>query len=138
MNLVAQKTTAQWREIWLGKLGKACTTKGLKRQSTVGFFKFLSRFLEPHSCHPANIPLEAISFFVRRNSKSEKQTNFCRDALTFFYTNVVEQGTGLRQIQEVLGHSSIKTTEIYTHVSNKEIAKIRSPLANLNLKNGTT
>jgi Site-specific recombinase XerD len=55
-----------------------------------------------------------------------------------FATHLLEQGTGLRQIQEVLGHSSIKTTEIYTHVSNKEISKIRSPLANLNLKKGTT
>jgi integrase/recombinase XerD len=55
-----------------------------------------------------------------------------------FATHLLEQGTGLRQIQEVLGHSSIKTTEIYTHVSNKEIANIRSPLANLHLKKGTT
>jgi len=55
-----------------------------------------------------------------------------------FATHLLEQGTGLRQIQELLGHSSIKTTEIYTHVSNKEISKIRSPLANLRIKNGTT
>jgi integrase/recombinase XerD len=55
-----------------------------------------------------------------------------------FATHLLEQGTGLRHIQEVLGHSSIKTTEIYTHVSNKEISKIRSPLSSLNLKGGTT
>ena len=55
-----------------------------------------------------------------------------------FATHLLEQGTGLRHIQEVLGHSSIKTTEIYTLVSNKEISKIRSPLSTLNLKEGTT
>jgi site-specific recombinase XerD len=55
-----------------------------------------------------------------------------------FATHLLEQGTGLRHIQEVLGHSSIKTTEIYTHVSNKEILKIRSPLSTLNLKRETT
>jgi integrase len=37
----------------------------------------------------------------------------------------------LLHIQVLIGHSSIKTTQIYTHVSREEIAKIRSPLASL-------
>jgi integrase len=39
----------------------------------------------------------------------------------------IESGTNLRYIQELLGHKSSKTTEIYTHVSNKDIGKIKSP-----------
>ncbi len=44
-----------------------------------------------------------------------------------YATHLLENGTDLRYIQEILGHSSSKTTEIYTHVSTKNIQKIVSP-----------
>lgn len=46
---------------------------------------------------------------------------------------LLEKGTGLRYIQTLLGHSSSKTTEIYTHVSTKALGKIRSPLDDLDV-----
>ena len=45
-----------------------------------------------------------------------------------FATHLLEQGTDIRIIQKLLGHSDLNTTEIYTRVANKDLKKIKNPL----------
>jgi site-specific recombinase XerD len=52
----------------------------------------------------------------------------CHTLRYSFATHMLENGINIRVLQELLGHSDVKTTEIYTHVMNKDIVQIKSPL----------
>ena len=50
-----------------------------------------------------------------------------------YATHLVEQGIPLKAVKDLLGHNSIKTTEIYLHLSNEFMKNIQSPIELLNL-----
>lgn len=50
-----------------------------------------------------------------------------------FATHLLEDGVDIRYIQELMGHGSLETTERYTHVTERGLARIKSPLDRLDL-----
>jgi len=49
------------------------------------------------------------------------------------FTHMVENGTDINLIQKIAGHSNVKTTNLYLHISHNHISKIQSPLTAINL-----
>ncbi len=55
----------------------------------------------------------------------------CHTLRHSFATTMLENGINIRMLQEIMGHADVKTTELYTHVMDKDISRIKSPLEDL-------
>ncbi|MFH2057574.1 MAG: integron integrase [Pseudomonadota bacterium] len=57
----------------------------------------------------------------------------CHTLRHSFATTMLENGINIRVLQEIMGHADVKTTERYTHVMDKDISRINSPLDSLDM-----
>jgi integron integrase len=74
---------------------------------------------------------KAVKLAAKRAGIDKRVT--CHTLRHSFATTMLEKGINIRVLQELMGHADVKTTEMYTHVMDKDISRIISPLEDLDL-----
>ena len=87
-----------------------------------------SKIIRRHHVHPSSLQKHIKTAAYKAGLTKRMTTHTLRHS---FATHLLESGYDIRTIQELLGHSSLKTTMVYTHVAQKNRLGVKSPLDSL-------
>ena len=93
--------------------------------ATRSYIDVVTRELRRHHLHPTVIQ-RAVADAVRGAGLMKRAT--CHTFRHSFATHLIEDGYDIRTVHELLGHTDVRTTMVYTHVLNRGGRGVRSPM----------
>ena len=118
---------------------KECFSKKISQVFWLSILRLFLKSTNPSKVNPASIkrkPIKAMNRTLKIFYDAKQKAGITKEVgiqslRHSFATHLLEKGTDIRYIKDLLGHFNIKTTERYLHVSKKDLVNIISPLDDL-------